>query len=67
VAVVFGSILRSARARDVDVLVFVDEGMDEDEVALRVMEAVENAVGLETDVYVVGDVSSVNCFYCLRR
>jgi len=67
VAVVFGSILRSARARDVDVLVFVDEGVDEDEVALRVMEAVENAVGLEADVYVVGDVSSVNCFYCLRR
>lgn len=65
-AVVFGSILRSPRARDVDVLVFVDEGVDEDEAALRVMEAVENAVGLEADVYVVGDVSSVNCFLLLE-
>jgi len=37
-AVVFGSILRSPRARDVDELVFVDEGVDEDEAALRVME-----------------------------
>jgi len=27
---------------------------------------VENAVGLEADVYVVGDVSNVNCFLLLE-
>jgi len=66
-AVVFGSILRSPRARDVDVLVFVDEGVDEDEIALRVMEAVETLLvsGLTCTWWTTCLMLTVS--YCLRR
>ena len=61
-ALVHGSALRGPRARDV--VVFVDEGLDE--IALRVMVAVEECTGLEADMYVVGDVASANCFLVLE-
>jgi hypothetical protein len=43
-------------------VVFADPGSDGEEVALRVMEAVEEAAGAEADVYVVDDPGDVNCF-----
>ncbi|MGC8584219.1 MAG: hypothetical protein ACP5MH_10935 [Thermoproteus sp.] len=58
----FGSALRRENPRDVDLVVFADPGSDGEEVALRVMEAVEEAAGAEADVYVVDDPGDVNCF-----
>jgi len=62
-ALVHGSALRSERPRDVDIVVHTD--LDPEEVALRVTEAVERAVGVEADVYVFSDVNEVNCFLLL--
>ncbi|MGC9051011.1 hypothetical protein [Pyrobaculum sp.] len=58
----FGSALRRENPRDVDLVVFADPGSDGEEVALRVMEAVEEAADAEADVYVVDDPGDANCF-----
>ena len=63
--ILFGSALRSSSPRDVDLVVFADEGLG-DEVGLRVLEEVERVVGREADVYVVADVDDVNCFLLLE-
>ena len=65
-AVVYGSAVWGRRPRDVDLLVFVGEGVDGEEAAVRVAELVEEAVGLEADVYVVTDESDANCFLLLE-
>ncbi|MGB9705695.1 MAG: hypothetical protein ACPL3C_09615, partial [Pyrobaculum sp.] len=57
----FGSALRRENPRDVDLVVFADPGSDGEEVALRVMEAVEEAADAEADVYVVDDPGDANC------
>lgn len=58
----FGSALWRENPRDVDLAIFVDPGSDGEVVALRVMEAVEEAAGAEADVYVVYDPGDVNRF-----
>jgi predicted nucleotidyltransferase len=64
--VVHGSVAAGrARPRDVDLIVFAEPGRG-DEAALKVMEAVEEAVDLEADVYVVEDPSEANCFLLLE-
>ncbi|ABP50680.1 MULTISPECIES: hypothetical protein [Pyrobaculum] len=62
--VLHGSALRRANPRDVDLFIFVKG--DEEEAALRAMEAVEAAAGIEADVYVASDVGNVNCFLLLE-
>ncbi len=63
--IVHGSVVRGAlRPRDVDLVVFAEDG--EEEIALKVMEAVEEVLGLEADVYVVTDPGNVNCFLLLE-
>ncbi len=65
-ALIHGSVLWSSRPRDVDLVVFVRRGFDEDDVAIKVMEAVEITTGLEADVYVISDAASANCFLLLE-
>ena len=61
-----GSVLRSTRPRDIDLVVFLQPGVDVDEAALRIMEAVETATGLEADVYPVIDEAEADCFLILE-
>ena len=61
-----GSVLRSTRPRDIDLVVFLRPGVDVDEAALRIMEAVEAATGLEADVYPVIDEAEADCFLILE-
>lgn len=65
-AILHGSALRSDKFRDVDLIVFADRHVEADDVALRVMEAVESVVGVEADVYVVNDYNEVDCFLLLE-
>jgi len=60
--IVHGSALRSDKPRDIDLVAVIDRDMDEDSVALRVMEFVENRLGLETDIYIIRDPGDVDCF-----
>ncbi|MGC8983375.1 MAG: hypothetical protein ACP5KA_06485 [Desulfurococcaceae archaeon] len=60
--VLHGSALRSEAPRDLDLVAILREGVDEDEVALRVMELAEELLGLEADLYVVKDPGEANCF-----
>ncbi len=63
---VHGSLLHGRGFRDIDLVVFVDRDTDADDAALDIMEAVERATGFEADVYVVNDISNVNCFLLLE-
>jgi len=64
--VVHGSLVSGrSRPRDVDLVVFAEPGSG-DEVALKVMEAVERVTGLEADVYIVEDPGDANCFLLLE-
>ncbi len=60
--IVHGSFLRSDKPRDIDLVAVVGEGEDEDSAALRIMEFIENKLGLETDIYIIRDPGNVNCF-----
>lgn len=60
--ILHGSVLRSNMPRDLDLLAIIDDVKDEDNVALRIMEFVENRLGLEADIYIVRDPGDVNCF-----
>lgn len=62
----YGSILRSTRPRDVDLVVFLRPDVDVDEAVLRIMEAVEAVTGLEADVYPVVDEAEADCFLTLE-
>ncbi len=50
------------RPGDVDLVVFVGSDVGVDDVVLRIMEVVEERVGLEADVYLISDPSRANCF-----
>jgi hypothetical protein len=64
--IVYGSVLRSDKPRDIDLVAVVGGGedgdMDEDSVALRLMDFIEKRLGLETDIYIIKDPGDVNCF-----
>ncbi len=60
--IVHGSVLWSRKPNDVDLIIFVDSGVNADDAALRVAEVVERRVGLVADVYAVSDPSNANCF-----
>lgn len=60
--IIYGSVLRSNMPRDLDLLAIISDVEDEDNVALRIMEFVENRLELEADIYIVRDPGDVNCF-----
>jgi predicted nucleotidyltransferase len=60
--VVHGSVLRSDKPRDIDLVAVVGGGEDDDNIALRVMDFIEKRLGLETDIYIIRDPGDVNCF-----
>jgi hypothetical protein len=64
--IVHGSVLRSDKPRDIDLVAVVDRGedgdMDEDSVALRLMDFIEKRLKIETDIYIIKDPGDVNCF-----
>ncbi|MDK6028928.1 hypothetical protein QPL79_06090 [Ignisphaera sp. 4213-co] len=60
--ILHGSVLRSETPRDIDLVAIVSDNVDEDDVALRIMEFVESRFGLEADVYIVKDPGDANCF-----
>ncbi|MCE4613897.1 MAG: hypothetical protein F7C07_08760 [Desulfurococcales archaeon] len=64
--ILHGSALRSDKFRDVDLIVFADRHVEADDVALKVMEAIESVAGVEADVYVVNDFNEVDCFLLLE-
>ncbi len=63
---VHGSALQRSNPRDVDLIVVPSEGIDPEDLAMKVMEIVENVLGLEADVYVLTDPSDANCFLVLE-
>ncbi len=60
--IVHGSVLRSNKPRDIDLVAIVGEDEDGDSVALRIMEFIENRLGLDTDIYIIRDPGDINCF-----
>lgn len=60
--IIHGSALWRGRPGDVDLVVFVGSDVGVDDVVLRIMEVVEERVGLEADVYLISDPSRANCF-----
>ena len=60
--ILHGSVLRSDAPRDLDLVAVISDGFDENDVAIRVMEFVENKFGLVADVYIIKDPGDINCF-----
>ena len=54
--------MRSDAPRDLDLVAVISDDFDENDVAIRVMEFVENKFGLVADVYIIKDPGDINCF-----
>ena len=60
--ILHGSALRKNRPRDIDLIIIADPVVDEEDLAIKVMEEVERRTMIEADIYFIKDPNEVNCF-----